>query len=281
MAQQKTAYDLTGERVAEVYGGLLHTAKNLEANLAIEQVYDGLGTPTALSVGGQGAGVSVEGSASISTDLKVTGNSYIVGSVTINNGLTLSGTSLNLADNTSVNDLVVNSPNSDVTARSKKTFEVGKLRVRETIVGSNYEIVFGNPTTGDPDAFKIVVNGSTSNFYIINNSTQTNLLSSPMWIDKSTSDVVVRRLKVIEQTNAIPIGMIAIFKNDAIPAGWLRCNGDQYKKADLPGDPGYPKLYAHLGSTFDVVGSAQFFKVPTFPSTGVSGFIYCIRALEY
>ena len=287
MALQKTAYDLTGERVAEVYGGLLHTSKNLEANLSIEQVYDGLGTPTAISVGGQGTGISVDGSVSVSTDLKVTGNSYIQGSTTISNGLTLSGTTVNLANNTDVNDLIMYSKNSDVTARSKKTLEVGKLRVRETIANSNYEIIFGNPTSlADPDVFKLQVDGSTGNLYIINNSTQTNLLSSPMWIDKSTSDVVVRRLKVIEQTNAIPIGMIAIFRNNAIPAGWLRCNGGEYKKADLPADPGYPKLYAHLGSSFDAT-NAQFFTVPTLGTAGVfSGagdkqFVYCIRALDY
>jgi hypothetical protein len=287
MAQQKTAYDLTGERVAEVYGGLLHTAKNLEANLAIEQVYDGLGTPTALSVGGQGTGISVDGSISVSTDLKVTGNSNIQGSVTINNGLTLSGTSVNLANNTSVNDLIVNSPDSDVTARAKKTFEVGKLRVRETVVGSNYEITFGNPATSDPDTFKIVVDGTNNNFYIVNNSTITNRLSSPMWIDKSTSDVVVRRLKVVEQTNAIPIGLIAVFRNNAIPAGWLRCNGAQYSKLDLPGSVGYPKLYAHLGSEFNVSGSTQLFNVPNLQlqsvgnGSGNKEFVYCIRALEY
>jgi hypothetical protein len=285
MAQQKTAYDLTGERVSEVYGGLLHTAKNLEANLAIEQVYDGLGTATALSVGGQGSGINVDGSVTVSNDLKINGNSSVLGAMTITNGLNLSSTSVNLVDNTSVNDLIINSPNSDITARAKKTIEVGKLRVRETVAGSNYEIIFGDPTiTADPDAFKIIVDGLSKNLYFINNSTQTNLLSSPIWIDKTTSDVVIRRLKVVEQTNAIPIGMVSIFRNNNIPVGWLRCNGAQYNKQSLPGNPGYPKLYAYLGSSYDVSGNSQFFTVPNFSSFNGSGdkeFVYCIRALDY
>lgn len=287
MAQQKIAYDLTGERVAEVYGGLLHTAKNLEANLSVQQVYDGLGTPTALSVGGQGAGANVEGKLNVIGDSKTTGNSEIVGNLTINGNLAVSGTSINFSNNTNFNDLILNSKDSEVTARSRRTLEVGKLRVREVLAGSNYEITFGNPTnTADPDVFKILIDGTNNNFYIINNSTQTNLLSSPLWIDKTTSDVVVRRLKVAEQTNVFPIGMISIFRSSKIPNGWLQCNGQDVLKTS------YTQLCAVLGDNYNGTNpiNSNYFRVPNISAvnTYAAGFqptvpdlVYCIRALEY
>lgn len=278
---EEIASNLVGKRISRTFRGLMHMPHSIDTATYEKQiVYDGQGTPTALTLGGIGMGANISGDLNISRSLSVSENFSLTGNATIGGNVTL------LSGGT-INDVTINSVGSEVSLRSLNGLEAGKVRIREST--ENFELIYGNPNiiTGNRNLFTLKVNNDLSrNFYIKNDYYQPDLFS-PLWINRSTGEVNIRHLIVSKivtvpdpkdptpppvvdprtpdaHRNEVPIGMIAIFPVSAysgatypnkMPDGWIECDGSLYDTAL------FPELFAIIKwnySSGTVIGSSKF-----------------------
>ena len=80
-------------------------------------VYDGQGTPTALTLGGYGMGADISGDVTIQQSLTVLQNVVLSGNMAI-------GGNISLLSGGTINDLTVGDVGAEVTLRSLNTLEV-------------------------------------------------------------------------------------------------------------------------------------------------------------
>lgn len=278
---EEIASNLAGKRVSTTFRGLLHFPKSIEPSLAKQVLYDGNGTPTALTLGGDTKGMDVSGDVSINGSVSAASNLSIGGDVSINGNVTL-------VNGGNVNDVSILSSGSSVSMRALSTAEVGKLRIRETF--SDYELLFGNPTVTDKNLFSIIVKNDNSNNFYIKNSYSDLDINAPLWINRATGEV---NIKVINTTkintvpppglspppgqqeqfgnpkrNEIPVGMIGMFPSLGIPEGWLKCDGKSYDKRTLP------ELFDVIGYNYSALKSGNLFQVPDYRGLFVRGLDY-------
>jgi microcystin-dependent protein len=268
---EETTNNLTGKRVSTTFRGLLHVPHSIDATLAKQVVYDGAGTASALTLGGNTMGMDVSGPISSTGSISGAANLAIIGNATI-------GGDVILTNGGKINDVSVLSSGSSVSLRAPSAAEVGKLRIRET--SSDYELLFGNPTVTDKNLFSIIVkNDTTSNFYIKNSYSDVDV-NAPLWINRSTGEVNIRSLRVNNiktdpppgtspppgqqdnygdpNRNVLPVGMIVMFPISGIPSGWIPCDGKQHDKRTLP------ELFASIGYNYSVLKSGNLFQVPDY-----------------
>jgi hypothetical protein len=270
MAEETTS-NLTGKRVSATFRGLLHLPHSIDATLDKQVVYDGAGTASALTLGGDTMGMDVSGpinsSGSINgaADLSITGTTTIGGDVILTNG-------------GNINDVSVLASGSTVSLRAPSAAEVGKLRIRET--PSDYELLFGNPTVTDKNLFSIIVkNDPSSNLYIKNSYSDVDA-NAPLWINRATGEVNIKSLRVTNvktvpppgvplppgqetkygpsNSNVIPVGMIGLFPTLGIPSGWIKCDGAEHDKRTLP------ELFVAIGYNYSVLKTGNLFQVPDY-----------------
>jgi microcystin-dependent protein len=272
---EETASNLTGKRVSTTFRGLLHFPKSIDPSLSKQVVYDGNGTPTALTLGGDTIGMDISGPLACTGNLSANSNVIIEGDITLIKG-------------GNINDVSVLSSGSSVSLRASSAAEVGKLRIRET--PSDYELLFGNPTVADKNLFSIIVkNDNSSNLYIKNNYSDVDI-NSPLWINRATGEV---NIKVINTTkintvpppgtspppgqpetygdpnrNVLPVGMICMFPALGIPSGWIACDGKKHDKRSLP------ELFAVIGYNYSVLKTGNDFQVPDYRGLFVRGVDY-------
>ncbi len=246
---EETTNNLTGMRVSTTFRGLLHFPRSIDATLSKQVVYDGVGTPTALTLGGDTKGLDINGPVSCTGNLSISNNTTIGGNTTISGNTTIGG-DVSLTNGGTINDVSVLSSGSSVSLRALNTAEAGKLRIRET--SSDYELLFGNPTVTDKNLFSIIVkNGTNNNLYIKNDYSDSDI-NSPLWINRANGEVTIKTLRVsniktvlppnvstptgqettygLSNRNVIPVGMIAMFPVLGIPDGWIPCDGKQHNK---------------------------------------------------
>lgn len=268
---EETASNLTGKRVSTTFRGLLHFPKSIEPSLAKQVVHDGMGTPTALTLGGDTMGMDVSGDVSTTGSISAKSNFSVDGIATIGGNVTLT-------NGGNINDVSILSSGSSVSLRSPSAAEVGKLRIRET--SSDYELLFGNPTVTDKNLFSVIVKNDSSNNLYIKNSYSDVDVNAPLWINRSTGEVNIRSLRVNniktdpppgttpppgQQTNygdpnrnVLPAGMICMFPTLGIPNGWIPCDGKSHDKRTLP------ELFAVIDYNYSVLKSGNMFQVPDY-----------------
>jgi hypothetical protein len=268
---EEIASNLAGKRVSTTFRGLLHFPKSISPSLAKQIVYDGSGTPSALTLGGDTMGMDISGPVSCTGSLSVAMDSTIIGNVTI-------GGDVVLTNGGKINDVSIYPPISSVSLRAPSAVEVGKLRIRET--PSDYELLFGNPTVTDKNLFSIIVKNNTSNnFYIKNNYSDLDI-NAPLWINRATGEVNIKLLNVTNiktvpppgtdsppgqkenygdpNRNVLPVGMICMFPVSGIPQGWIPCDGKQHDKRSLP------ELFNVIGYNYSVLKTGNLFQVPDY-----------------
>ena len=263
MAEETNYPSLEGKRVSTTYGGVLHLPHSLVGTK--NNVYDGKGTPTSLTLGGVGQGIDVTG------NVIITGSTDIAGNTSIGGNLSATG-DIKLIAGGNINDLIIGNTNDANTLIVPRNTEVGKLRIRET--DQDYELIFGNSSVADSNLFTIMVKkASGNNLFIKNNYADADVLS-PLWINRATGEVNIRKLKVVKVTNVddpdsppkpprppqnsnfIPTGMIAPFPTLAVPDGWFMCDGSF--KDTLT----FPELFEVLGYAYG--GAGPNFKLPDY-----------------
>jgi len=276
---EETSNSLESKKVSTTFRGILHFPHSIDSSLAKQRVYDGKGAATSLKLGGGTTGADIEGSVIISGD------------TTIQNNLSLSGNAvvkgnISLVDGGSINDIIVGSTGAEVTTRIQNTVETGKLRIRESNLNSDYEIVFGNPddlTT--PSLFSIKVNKNSGNNLYIKHRPFDFDTTSPFWINQSTGEVNIKNLKVSNlisspnttnglapgnqpsdsKRNIVPVGSIVMFPSLVVPVGWFECDGREISTND------YPELFTILEYKYSTVTSGSLFKVPDLRGLFVRG----------
>jgi hypothetical protein len=278
MPEDTSSYTtLSGKRVSATYRGLLHFPRSIDETLSKQYVYDGNGTRSSLQIGGGSSGVGVDGDLNVNGGITLSRNASIYGILTINGGLTSNNT-------IQFNDLTIGKTSDPVTFRSLKQIETGNLRIRETT--GDYEIIFGNPlNTSDSNLFTLKVDDRTNNFYI-KNSYDVDDIEAPFWINRTTGEVNIRKLKTdaISNTkfvgtqnsnrNTIPVGQVTMFAASAAPAGWLKCDGSVYKQSD------YMELYSLVKDNFKTLttfDTATGFQIPLIPDHINNSIIYIIK----
>lgn len=278
---EETASNLTGKRVSTTFRGLLHVPHSIDATLAKQVVYDGAGTASALTLGGDTMGMDVSGPISSTGSISGAANLSIIGNTTI-------GGDVVLTNGGNVNDVSVLASGSTVSLRAPSAAEVGKLRIRET--SSDYELLFGNPTVTDKNLFSIIVkNDSSSNLYIKNSYSDVDI-NAPLWINRATGEVNIKSLRVTNvktvpppgtspppgqetnygdpNRNVLPIGMIVMFPVLGIPNGWIPCDGKSHDKRTLP------ELFGVIGYNYSVLKTGNLFQVPDYRGLFVRGVDY-------
>ena len=270
---------LESKRVSTTFRGILHFPHSIDASLAKQRVYDGKGAATSLNLGGGNTGadldgpVLISGNTTLQSNLNLSGNANINGNIILNNG-------------GNINDITVGSNGSEVTTRMTNTIEAGKLRIRESQAGDDYEIIFGDPTNiSTPNLFSIKVGkDSGNNFYIKHRPSDFDSLS-PFWINQTTGEVNIKNLKVSNLTttpntpnnlppgnqpadskrNYIPPGCILMFPSLVVPVGWFECDGREVDLND------YPELFSVLEYKYSTVTSGNLFRVPDLRGLFVRG----------
>lgn len=283
---EETTNNLTGKRVSTTFRGLLHFPKSIDPSLTKQIVYDGTGTPSALTLGGDTKGADISGPLTCNDSISIDKNATIVGNLNI-------GKDIVLADGGKINDVEIFASNSTISMRAPSAAEVGKLRIRETT--SDYELLFGNPTLTEKNLFSVIVkNDATSNFYIKNSYSDLDV-NAPLWINRSTGEVNIRSLRVNNiktdpppgtspppgqqqnygdpNRNVLPVGMIVMFPVSGIPNGWIPCDGKSHDKRSLP------ELFAVIDYNYSVLKSGNMFQVPDYRGLFIRGLDY-IRSDE-
>lgn len=276
---EETSNSLELKKVSSTFRGILHFPRSIDTSLAKQRVYDGKGAATSLNLGGGNTGADIYGS------LGVTGN------CTLQNNLNLSGNAIINGDVTlvsggNINDIIIGSANSEVTTRMANGIEAGKLRIRESSLTNNYEIVFGNPTDLiSPSLFSIKVNGDSGNNFYIKHRPFDYDTTSPFWINQSTGEVNIKNLKVTNiisspdtatglppgnqpldsKRHVIPTGAIILYPSLGIPDGWLECDGREINSND------YPELFSILQYNYSSVSSGYLFRLPDLRGLTVRG----------
>ena len=257
------ATNLSGQKIKETYKGVLHFDSALGSE--IKPLYDGAGTKTALRLGTATDGAVIDGDLQVLNDLTISSNSNLIGNVTI-------GGDIILSNGGSINDLIINPTDDDISLRALKNTEVGKLRIREST--TDYELIFGNPTQSTTNLFSIIVKkDNTNNLYIKNNYGDPDE-TAPLWINRATGEVNIKSLKVASFNNSgtvgssggsgggssggssggsggggsggglYPTGGVMMFTVSGVPAGWLECDGRDLSISD------YGVLYAVIGQNY-------------------------------
>jgi microcystin-dependent protein len=233
------ATNLSGQKIRETYKGVLHFDSALGSE--IKPLYDGAGTKTALRLGTATDGAIIDGDLQVLSDLTISSNSNLIGDVTVGGDITLS-------NGGSINDLTINPSGDDISLRSLKNTEVGKLRIRES--DTDYELIFGNPTQTTKNLFSIIVKkDNTNNLYIKNNYSDPDD-AAPLWINRATGEVNIKSLKVNSFDNRgaggglYPTGGIMMFTVSGVPTGWLECDGRDLSISD------YGVLHAVIGQNY-------------------------------
>lgn len=278
---EETTNNLTGKRVSTTFRGLLHFPKSIDPSLAKQIVYDGTGTPSALTLGGDTKGADISGPLTCNDSLSIDKDATIVGNLNI-------GKDIILADGGKVNDVEIHASNSAISLRAPSAAEVGKLRIRETT--SDYELLFGNPTLTEKNLFSVIVkNDINSNFYIKNSYSDLDI-NAPLWINRSTGEVNIKSLRVNNiktvlppgvstppgqeinygpsNRNVIPVGMIVMFPVLGIPNGWIPCDGKEHNKQTLP------ELFSVIEYNYSVLKTGDLFQVPDYRGLFVRGMDY-------
>ena len=278
---EETASNLTGKRVSTTFRGLLHLPHSIDATLSKQVVYDGAGTASALTLGGDTMGMDVSGPISSTGSISGAENLSIIGNTTI-------GGDVVLTNGGKINDVSVLSSGSTVSLRAPSAAEVGKLRIRET--SSDYELLFGNPTVSDKNLFSIIVkNDPSSNLYIKNRYSDVDI-NAPLWINRDTGEVNIRVINTTKintvpppgespppgqpekygspNRNVVPVGMICMFSALGIPDGWIKCDGLQHDKRALP------ELFNVIGYNYSVLKTGNLFQVPDYRGLFVRGLDY-------
>jgi microcystin-dependent protein len=284
---EETSTNLEGKRVSTTFRGLLHFPKSIDTTLSKQIVYDGVGTATALTLGGDTKGIDVSGPLTCTGGLSTGGNFAANGNTTIQGNATIQG-DITLVDGGKINDIDIYSSASAVSLRAPNTSEVGKLRIRET--ASDYEMLFGNPTVTEKNLFSIIVKNDTSNNLYIKNNYSDFDYNAPLWINRATGEVNIRTLRVNniktvlppgvstppnqESTygpsnrNVLPVGMIVMFPVSGVPSGWIPCDGKEHNKQTLP------ELFNVIGYNYSVSKSGDLFQVPDYRGLFVRGVDY-------
>ena len=264
------ATNLAGKKVTETYKGVLHfdTALGIDA----KPVYDGAGTKTALSLGAFSDKAIINGDLQVLNDLTISSDSTLNGNVNVGGDITLT-------NGGAVNDLVIAPSGDEVSLRTLKTTEVGKLRIRES--STDYELIFGNPTQTTSNLFSIIVKkDNTNNLYIKNNYSDPDV-NAPLWINRSTGEVNIKSLIVNSFDNKgtagttvntggglFPTGGIMMFTVSGVPAGWLECDGSDISIND------YGVLYGVIGqnyTTSTLIDKTTRFQIPDMRGLFVRG----------
>lgn len=277
MGDEIVTNSLSGKVVSSTYKGLLHFPKSLDSSSDKKDVYDGKGTKTSLQLGGYGSGAELTG------DLKVTGNLNLTNNLTLNGALTIKD-SISSVSSTKFNDITVLSSGNPVSLRSANQIETGNLRIRETT--GDYELIFGNPDSQiDKNLFTLKVDTSTNNFFIKNVYSNQDI-DSPFWINKTTGEVNIKKLKTDNISNSavvngansnrntIQVGSITMYAASAAPDGYLKCDGSVYSKND------YTSLYNVIGQNFKTLTTFDpltGFQVPVIPDYSNNSIIYIIK----
>lgn len=267
---------LCGVGVSSTYRGLLHFPKGIDNSLVKQVVYDGVGVPTSLSLGGGSTGATLSG------DLEVIGN-IECDDVVVNNSLTV-GDEIKSSSNVAFNDVTILSTGSDVSVRTTKTIEAASVRIRRS--SGNYEFLFGNPDNiSNPNLFVIKVDGdSTNNFYIKHNYSASDT-DSPFWINKTTGEVNIKNLKtdtIVNNLssngknayrNVIQPGTVTMFASSAVPDGYLKCDGTIYTISQ------YSDLYSVIGQQHNTttINTETQFQVPAISDFREPNIIYVIK----
>lgn len=270
MAEETSYPNLAGKRVSTTFRGLLHLPHSIPNTLIKQTVYDGQGTPTALTLGADTKGADISGPVSVSENITIGANCTILSSCVVASDIIGSG-NITLVGGGNINDVVVLSAGSTVSVRSPNTAEVGKLRIRESV--DDHELLFGNPDVSDKNLFSIIVKKDTGNNLYIKNIYGAADSTAPLWINRATGEVNIKTLKVTNiataddpsisipsrpsrNSNTLPVGMISMFPALVVPTGWFVCNGGSYSKIT------YPELFAYLGYAYG--GSGNSFLVPDY-----------------
>lgn len=226
---------------------------------SVQQVYDGLGTRTALIVGGHDIRTDLRGEITISKSLSVQENCLIRGNVQINGNVSLISGGY-------INDIIIYEKTSDVTVRVLNTVQSSKLRIRDSQnTLDHYELIYGNPTDTilDRNLFTLKVNNDSDNNFYIKNVYADADDSCPLWIERSTGIVHIRSLRVVKITTGedpihpdppiveprtpnahrheVIIGQIAMFAVLGLPDGWIECDGKTYDIST------FPELFSKIG----------------------------------
>jgi microcystin-dependent protein len=259
---EDTATDLSNYRISRTFQGLLHMPHSVVPSstaFAVQQVYDGLGTRTALIVGGSGLKTDIRGDVTISKSLSVGGDFFVTGNVQINGNVSLIGGG-------AINDIIIYEKSSDVSLRALSTVQSGKLRIRDSQnTLDHYELIYGNPNDSiiDKNLFTLKVNNDSDNNFYIKNVYSDPDASCPLWIERATGIVHIRTLRVVKITTGedptkpdppiveprtpnahrheIIIGQIAMFAALGLPEGWLECDGKTYDIVT------FPELFSKIG----------------------------------
>jgi hypothetical protein len=276
---EETSYSLESKKVSTTFRGILHFPHSIDASLSKQTVYDGKGAATSLKLGGGTTGADIDG------DLIISGNTIVKNNLSLSGNAIING-DISLISGGNINDITVGSSGSGVTSRVLNELEAGKLRVRDSNISSDYEIVFGNPNSiSNPDLFSIKVNGDlTNNFYIKHRPFDFDS-TSPFWINRSTGEVNIKNLKVTNlisvpdtitglppgnqpldsKRNIIPVGAIFMFPSLVVPVGWFECDGRELNSND------YPELFSILQYNYSTVTSGFLFKIPDLRGLFVRG----------
>jgi hypothetical protein len=273
MAEEPNYPNLTGKRVSTTFRGLLHFPHSLSGTP--EVVYDGQGTATALTLGSN--------SLEVGGTLKATGDTTLTGNLTTTGAVKLSST-LNVTGSATLSNTLTVSGNVGIGTTSPTE----KLQVEGTVKSYKSKIISGTSADhelryGSSDLFSIIVkNGGSNNFYIKNDYNSADILA-PLWIDRATGEVNIKRLSVSNITNVpdptvvlppgrpinrnsntLPVGMIAAFPMLNAIDGWLLCDGTLYDGT------AYYELFAFLNHTYG--GTGNNFRVPDYTDMFLRGY---------
>ena len=173
-------------------------------------------------------------------------------------------------------------PNAGFTSNSGAAASTKFVQDHVTALNASISLKsnIADPTfTGDAKAVTAVLTNETTSIattlYVKNkvtnilgayyNKTQvdgllTNLDNS---LTNNINEVDVKATEALERSG-LPVGSVAYFAGNAIPSGWLKCNGAQISTT------GYGKLFESIGYTYG--GQGNFFRLPDLRGEFLRGF---------
>lgn len=290
MAEENSYPNLAGKRVSLTFRGLLHFPHSLDAFGTKEVVYDGQGKATALTLGTNQ--LDVNGALSVNEALSVNGQTQINNN---NNALILLGNTDstgffiskdNISNKFEIGQNPYSSNNTKFCISSAGYIGVGttsateKFQVEGTIKSYKNKIISASEDHellyGSNNLFSIIVKKDGGNNLYIKNTYSDPDINSPLWIDKTTGEVNIRKLNVANiksiidpvdptppptrpdrNSNLLPVGMVCMFPMLNDVAGWHKCDGTLYTYVQ------YPELGDFLGVTYGGTYGINF-KVPDY-----------------
>jgi len=260
MIEDSPSYDLTDHQIRRSFQGILHMPHSIIYNNSKQNIYDGLGTRTAISLDSKNSITYVYGNTNVYGSLSA--NKFV-----INSNFTILG-DISSSNKINVNDVIISPFKSSVHIRALSGLETSKLRILQE-TNENFELIFGDPNDvviNNRKLFTIKVNNNYSNNLYIKNDYNIDDLFSPLWIDRATGEVhilnlIVTNIKNISDPtkpvpptvgprtvdtyrNVVPIGTVAMFASLGIPDGWIECNGKPYDISL------FPELFGIIGFNY-------------------------------